>query len=55
VIEAVDGAALARHIRGLLANPAIARRTGEAAQAYAARQGAALTSAMALIAPLLPA
>ncbi len=55
VIEAADGAALARHIRGLLANPAIARRTGEAAQAYAARQGAALASAMVLIAPLLPA
>jgi len=54
-IEAADGAALARHIRGLLANPTIARRIGEAAQAYAERQGAALTAAMALIEPLLPA
>lgn len=55
MIAAADGAALARHIAGLLANPTIARRTGEAAQAYAARQGAALAQAMTLIAPLLPA
>lgn len=54
-IEAADDAALARHIRGLLANPVIARRMGEAANAYAARQGAALDAAMALIEPLLPA
>ncbi|HEX3367761.1 3-deoxy-D-manno-octulosonic acid transferase [Phenylobacterium sp.] len=52
-IEAADGAALTRHIAGLLANPAIARRIGEAAADYAARQGAALTAAMALIEPLL--
>jgi 3-deoxy-D-manno-octulosonic-acid transferase len=39
----------------LLANPAIARRIGEAASAYAGRQGAALEAAMALIEPLLPA
>ncbi len=54
-IEAADAAALTRHIAGLLANPAIALRIGEAARAYAGRQGAALAEAMALIAPLLPA
>ncbi len=54
-IEAADAAALTRHIAGLLANPAIARRIGEAAADYAARQGAALSAAMALIEPLLPA
>jgi len=54
-IEAADRAALARHIRGLLDNTAIARRMGEAAQGYAARQGAALDQAMGLLAPLLPA
>jgi 3-deoxy-D-manno-octulosonic-acid transferase len=54
-IEAADGAALSRHIAGLLANPAIARRIGEAAADYAGRQGAALTAAMALIEPLLAA
>jgi 3-deoxy-D-manno-octulosonic-acid transferase len=54
-IAAADPQALARHITGLLANPAIARRTGEAALDYAGRQSAALTAAMALIEPLLPA
>jgi 3-deoxy-D-manno-octulosonic-acid transferase len=54
-IEAQDPDALARHVRGLLAYPMIARRTGEAALAYANRQGAALESAMALLEPLLPA
>ncbi len=54
-IEAADGAALARHIRGLLDNPAIARRMGEAALAFAARQGAALDQALAQLEPLLPA
>ena len=54
-IEAADGEALSRHIRGLLANPVIARRIGEAAAAYAGRQGAALAAALALIEPLLPA
>jgi 3-deoxy-D-manno-octulosonic-acid transferase len=54
-IEAADGAALTRHLRGLLANPVIARRMGEAALAYASRQGAALDQAMALLEPLLPA
>jgi 3-deoxy-D-manno-octulosonic-acid transferase len=54
-IEAADGAALARHIRGLLDNPMIARRMGEAALAYARRQGKALDRAMAQLEPLLPA
>jgi 3-deoxy-D-manno-octulosonic-acid transferase len=54
-IEAADPAALARHIRGLLANPVIARRIGEAASDYAGRQGAAFEAALALIEPLLPA
>ena len=54
-IEAADGVALARHLRGLLDNPTIARRMGEAALAYAARQGAALDAAMGLLEPLLPA
>lgn len=54
-IEAADAAALARHLRGLLANPAIARRMGEAALAYAGRQGEALDQALMLIEPLLPA
>jgi 3-deoxy-D-manno-octulosonic-acid transferase len=54
-LEAGDPAALARHIRGLLDNPAIARRIGEAALSYAERQGAALERALALIEPLLPA
>jgi 3-deoxy-D-manno-octulosonic-acid transferase len=38
-----------------LTYPLIARRIGEAALAYASRQGAALDAAMALIEPLLPA
>lgn len=54
-IGAADPAALARHIRGLLANPVIARRIGEAASDYAGRQGAAFEAALALIEPLLPA
>lgn len=54
-LEAADGAVLARHIRGLLDNPAIARRIGEAAATYAERQGAALEGALALLEPLAPA
>jgi 3-deoxy-D-manno-octulosonic-acid transferase len=54
-IEAADADALARHIAGLLANPMIARRIGEAAGDYAARQGEALAAAMMLIEPLLAA
>ena len=52
-IEAVNGTALTRHIRGLLDNPVIARRMGEAAMAYANRQGAALDQALTLLDPLL--
>lgn len=54
-IEARDADALTRHVRGLITYPMIARRTGEAALAYANRQGAALEAAMALLEPLLPA
>ena len=54
-IEAADATALARHIRGLLENPVIASRIGEAAQDFAGRQAQALDDAMALILPLLPA
>ncbi|MDP2214907.1 3-deoxy-D-manno-octulosonic acid transferase [Phenylobacterium sp.] len=52
---APDGEALTRHIAGLLDNPDIARRMGAAAQAHAERYGAALETAMARLAPLLPA
>ena len=54
-IEARDGPALSRHVRGLLDNPAIARRMGDAALAFAARQGAALDQALVQLDPLLPA
>ena len=54
-LEAADGAALARHLRGLLAHPQTARRIGEAALTYAERQGAAFDRALALLEPLLPA
>jgi 3-deoxy-D-manno-octulosonic-acid transferase len=54
-IEAAEKAALARHVRGLLDNPIIARRMGEAALGYAQAQGAALDAALARLAPLLPA
>lgn len=54
-IKAPDATALARHLRGLLDNPAIGRRMGEAAQAYANRQSAALDDALARLEPLLPA
>lgn len=54
-ISAADAGGLARHIRGLLDYPAVARRMGEAALAFANRQGAALDQAMARLAPLLPA
>jgi 3-deoxy-D-manno-octulosonic-acid transferase len=53
-IQADDAATLARHLRGLLDNPAIARRMGEAAKAYADRQSDALHRALALLEPLLP-
>jgi 3-deoxy-D-manno-octulosonic-acid transferase len=54
-IEAADGADLARHLKGLLAYPHIRRQISEAGLDYAARQGAALDAALALIEPLAPA
>ncbi|MGQ3017928.1 3-deoxy-D-manno-octulosonic acid transferase [Phenylobacterium sp.] len=51
---APDGATLTRHLRGLLDNPTIARRMGEAALAHAAQYGAALEAALAQLTPLLP-
>lgn len=53
-IEAADGAALTRRLAGLLANPMIARRMGEAALAFAQAQDATLDRALALILPLAP-
>jgi len=52
-IPAADAAALARHIEGLLTYPQIARRMGEAALDYAARQNAALDAALPLIEALV--
>lgn len=54
-ITAADGAALARHIEGLLTYPHIARRIGEAGRACAERQAQALERALDLISPLAPA
>ena len=54
-IETPDSATLARDLRGLLTEPLIARRMGEAALTYAERQGAALDEALTLLKPLLPA
>jgi 3-deoxy-D-manno-octulosonic-acid transferase len=51
-MEAADPPALAERLRALLTDPALARRLGEAALAYAGRQGAALDEALALLAPL---
>jgi 3-deoxy-D-manno-octulosonic-acid transferase len=53
-LQAADEAALARHLAGLLENPQIARRMGEAALSYAASQSGALDAAMAALEPLLP-
>ena len=54
-IETPDPATLTRDLRGLLTQPLIARRIGEAALTYAERQGAVLDEALALLKPLLPA
>jgi 3-deoxy-D-manno-octulosonic-acid transferase len=54
-LEAADGDALARHLVGLMTYPMIARRIGEAALAYAGRQGAALEQALDLLEPLAAA
>lgn len=53
-LEAADTAALARHLRGLLTYPHIARRIGEAGLDYARSQGQALDAAFKLLDPLLP-
>lgn len=52
-IQAADAEALARHLRGLLANPQIAARIGEAALDYACRQNATLSQALPLIEALV--
>lgn len=52
-ILADDEAALARHMAGLLAYPQIVRRMGEAALAYAKRQGAALDAALDQLTPMV--
>jgi 3-deoxy-D-manno-octulosonic-acid transferase len=54
-IEAPAPSDLARHLRGLLDSPELARRLGKAAALYAERQGAAMEAALTLIEPLLPA
>ena len=54
-IEAPDAPALTRHLRGLLDNPVIALRMGEAALSYTERQGQALDAALAALEPMLPA
>lgn len=55
VIEAKDEAELARHLKGLMANPQIRRQMSDAALAYAARQGSALETVMDVILPLVDA
>ena len=54
-IETPDAATLTRDLCGLLTQPLIARRIGQAALTYAERQGTALDDALALLKPLLPA
>ncbi len=51
---ACDGADLRRKLAGLLGQPALRRRMGEAALGYAARQGESLSAALDDLAPLLP-
>lgn len=55
VLTPADEAELARDLEGVLGDRLIARRLAEAAQAYAARQGAALQAALTALAPLIPA
>jgi 3-deoxy-D-manno-octulosonic-acid transferase len=54
-IEAADTDALARHLRGLMTYPHIARRIGEAGLDYAQAQSQALGRALNLIIPRLTA
>ena len=50
-----DGADLRRKLAGLLADPVLRRRIGEAALGYASRQGQTLSAALDDLLPLLPA
>jgi 3-deoxy-D-manno-octulosonic-acid transferase len=52
-VEAADASALARHLRGLLTYPHIARRIGEAGLDFAQAQSEALGRALHLITPRL--
>jgi 3-deoxy-D-manno-octulosonic-acid transferase len=54
-IKAIDAEALARHLACLMTQPLIARRVGQAALAYAQRQGEVLNQTLRLLRPLLPA
>lgn len=54
-IECADESKLARDLKGLLTEPLIAPRIGRAARDYAAKQGAALETALRLLEPLAPA
>ena len=54
-LSAADGAELRRHLAGLLAYPDIRRRIGQAGLDFAQAQGAALQTALAALAPLMPA
>lgn len=54
-IRVADAEGLAAAVRRLLDDPAVARRMGEAARAYAAREARALETALAALEPLLPA
>jgi hypothetical protein len=49
-----DGPDLRRKLAGLLGQPALRRRMGEAALGYAARQGESLSAALDDLTPLLP-
>ncbi|MCA6297152.1 MAG: 3-deoxy-D-manno-octulosonic acid transferase [Phenylobacterium sp.] len=53
-LTARDGPDLRRKLAGLLGQPALRRRMGEAALGYAARQGESLSAALDDLAPLLP-
>ncbi|MFM8376572.1 MAG: 3-deoxy-D-manno-octulosonic acid transferase, partial [Phenylobacterium sp.] len=54
-MSARDAADLRRKLAGLLADPDLRRRMGEAALGYVARQGQSLADALDDLAPLLPA
>lgn len=54
-LRAEDTPDLARHLKGLITYNIVRRQISDAALDYAARQGAALDAAMALLEPRLPA